>query len=183
MVIGSSWSPDEEILIPFINNQPDIKFVVAPHEMETERIERLERELRGGVVRYSQASDNSNLAGAHVLIIDTIGILNQLYQYAQWAYIGGGFGVCIHNTQEPATYGMPIAFGPNYHKFKEARDMLELGACCCVETTEDIERWFASLKRDEVLRQRVANIASEYIHNNCGATDIVVEQIFSRSNL
>lgn len=177
-IVGSSWRPDEDILIPFINNHPEIKFIVAPHEMEEPRIERLMSECRGGAVRYSRCGENSDVASAHLMIVDVIGILNQLYQYAEWCYIGGGFGVCIHNTQEPATYGMPIAFGPKYHKFKEACDMIALGACRSVTTTAELEEWFAPLEADEELRLRMARKAADYIAANKGATNLIVKTIF-----
>ena len=177
-IVGSSWRPDEDLLVPFVNAHPDVKFVIAPHEMEQPRIERLETECTGGVVRYSDCHTESDVEGARVLIIDVIGILNQLYQYADWVYIGGGFGVCIHNTQEPATYGVPIAFGPKYHKFKEACDMIKLGACASVTTTEELEEWFAPLKADEKRRAHFARIAADYIAANKGATELIVRTIF-----
>ena len=179
-IVGSSWRPDEDLLVPFVNAHPDVKFVIAPHEMEQPRIERLVEECTGGVVRYSECRTESDVEGARVLIIDVIGILNQLYQYADWVYIGGGFGVCIHNTQEPATYGVPIAFGPKYHKFKEACDMIKLGACASVTTTEELEEWFAPLKADEKRRAHFARIAADYIASNKGATELIVRTIFGR---
>ena len=168
-IVGSSWRPDEDLLVPFVN---------APHEMEEPRIQRLISECTGGVVRYSECRTESDVERARVLIIDVIGILNQLYQYADWVYIGGGFGVCIHNTQEPATYGAPIAFGPKYHKFKEACDMIALGACRSVTTTEELEEWFAPLKADEKRRAHAARIAADYIAANKGATELIVRTIF-----
>ena len=177
-IVGSSWRPDEDLLVPFVNAHTDVKFVIAPHEMEQPRIERLINECAGGVVRYSECRTERDVEGARVLIIDVIGILNQLYQYADWVYIGGGFGVCIHNTQEPATYGVPIAFGPKYHKFKEACDMIALGACASVTTTEELEEWFAPLKADEKRRAHFARIAADYIAANKGATELIVRTIF-----
>ncbi len=177
-IVGSSWRPDEDLLVPFVNAHPEVKFIIAPHEMEEPRIERLMNECRGGAVRYSLCGEDADPAGAHLLIVDVIGILNQLYQYADWCYIGGGFGVCIHNTQEPAAYGVPIAFGPKYHKFKEACDMIALGACRSVTTTEELEEWFAPIEHDEVKRARAARIASDYIAANKGATDLIVKTIF-----
>lgn len=179
-IVGSSWRPDEDLLVPFVNAHPDVKFVIAPHEMEQPRIERLVTECKGGVVRYSECHTESDVEGVRVLIIDVIGILNQLYQYADWVYIGGGFGVCIHNTQEPATYGVPIAFGPKYHKFKEACDMIKLGACASVTTTEELEEWFAPLKADEKRRAHFARIAADYIAANKGATELIVRKIFEK---
>lgn len=120
-VAGSTWGPDEELLIELMNANPGIKFVVAPHEMDESRIARLIGETRGGAVRYTRCTDSTVLDDKQLLILDTVGILASVYGYATWAYIGGGFGVGIHNTLEAATFGLPVAFGPNYAKFKEAR--------------------------------------------------------------
>lgn len=125
---GSTWEPDEELLIRLINDNPDVKFVVAPHEMDESRIARLMAETKGGALRYTQCTPRHDLRSRQLLILDTVGILASVYGYATWSYIGGGFGVGIHNTLEAATFGLPVAFGPNYEKFKEARDLVTLGA-------------------------------------------------------
>ena len=118
-VAGSTWGPDEELLIELINQNPDIRFVVAPHEMDEERIAKLAAAIKGGAVRYTQVSEDTDFENVQVLILNTVGILSSVYGYAEWGYIGGGFGVGIHNTLEAATFGLPIAFGPKYQKFKE----------------------------------------------------------------
>ena len=141
-VAGSTWGPDEEILLPLINENPQIKFVVAPHEMEEERINHILKSVQGGAVRYTQR-EGVDLAAQQVLVLDTIGILSSVYGSATWAYIGGGFGVGIHNTLEAATFGLPIAFGTNYAKFKEAVDMVSLGAATSVDGAEALKAWFA----------------------------------------
>ena len=124
-VAGSTWGPDEEILLPLINANPEVRFVVAPHEMDEGRIERLLHETKGGAVRYTQCDAAADFGKTQLLILDTVGILSSVYGSAAWAYIGGGFGIGIHNTLEAATFGLPIAFGPNYSKFKEARAAAE----------------------------------------------------------
>ena len=175
-VAGSTWGPDEEILLPLINENPDIKFVIAPHEMEESRIERLLREVKGGAVRYTQLP--SDFADKQVLILDTVGLLSRVYGSAEWAYIGGGFGVGIHSTLEAAVYGMPVAFGPRYHKFNEARDLIALGAGCSVKNGVELKAWFDELKSDSDYLARLSALAKVYVGQHCGATEKVVKSIF-----
>ena len=177
-VAGSTWGPDEEILQTLINDNPQIKFVVAPHEMENSRIERIISQTKGGAVRYTLCKEESDFSKIQVLILDTIGILSSVYGYATWSYIGGGFGVGIHNTLEAATFGLPIAFGPNYQKFKEARDMVALGAATKVESAEDLSAWFAPLRDDKSALQRAGSAAKSYTQRNQGATSLIMKIVF-----
>ena len=170
-IAGSTWRPDEEILMELIADNPRIKFVIAPHEMDEARINRIMTQTCGRAVRYTHC-DAQSLARSQVLILDTVGILASVYRYASWAYIGGGFGVGIHNTLEAATFALPIAFGPNYAKFKEARDMVALGAATKVESAEELKRWFAPLRDDSVLRAKV------YTVKNQGATSLIMRVAF-----
>ena len=126
---GSTWPPDEQLLLALINANPDVKFILAPHEVDPARIERMIAQIDRPCLRYTQLTPQSDLAGGGVLFIDTIGILSSVYRYGKWGYIGGGFGVGIHNTLEAATFGLPLAFGPNYEKFQEARDLIGVGGC------------------------------------------------------
>jgi len=176
-VAGSTWKPDEDILLELIAENPRIKFVIAPHEMDEARINRIETQTCGRAVRYTQC-DAQSLAQSHVLILDTVGILASVYRYASWAYIGGGFGVGIHNTLEAATFALPIAFGPNYTKFKEARDMVAIGAATKVESAEELKRWFAPLRDDSVLRAKVSSTAKDYTVKNQGATSLIMRIAF-----
>jgi len=177
-VAGSTWEPDEAILVPLINANPDLKFVVAPHEMDESRIERLAGAVRGGAVRYTQCTDDTVFDGIQLLILDTVGILSSVYGSARWAYIGGGFGVGIHNTLEAATFGLPIAFGPNYAKFREARDMVSLGCAHSVADAEALAEWFAPLRDDDAAWERASRTAREYTLKNQGATAIVLRSVF-----
>ena len=177
-VAGSTWGPDEEILQTLINDNPQIKFVVAPHEMENSRIERIIAQTKGGAVRYTLCNEESDFSKTQVLILDTIGILSSVYGYATWSYIGGGFGVGIHNTLEAATFGLPIAFGPNYQKFKEARDMVALGAATKVESAEDLSAWFAPLRDDKSALQRAGSAAKSYTQGIQGATSLIMKIVF-----
>ena len=176
-VAGSTWEADEALLLPLINENPDIKFVVAPHEMNEARIARLMQSVKGGAVRYTKCSAESEY-GAQVLILDTIGILSSVYRYADWAYIGGGFGAGIHNTLEAATFALPIAFGPRYTKFKEAVDMIEFGAACSVRSSAELQSWFAPLRDSTECLTEVGNLAKEYTSKNQGATEKIVNHIF-----
>ena len=175
-VAGSTWSPDEEILLPLINENPDIKFVVAPHEMDESRIEHLMRGVKSGAVRYTQLP--TDFTTAQVLVLDTVGILSRVYGSAEWAYIGGGFGVGIHNTLEAAVYGMPVAFGPKYRKFKEACDLIALGAGCSVKNAAELKAWFDELKGDADYLARLSALAKVYVGQHRGATEKVVKSIF-----
>ena len=176
-VAGSTWGPDEEILLPLINENPQIKFVVAPHEMEEERINHILKSVKGGAVRYTQR-EGVDLAAQQVLVLDTIGILSSVYGSATWAYIGGGFGVGIHNTLEAATFGLPIAFGTNYAKFKEAVDMVSLGAATSVDGAEALKAWFAPLRDDAENLVLASRAAKEYTVRHQGATQCIVKNIF-----
>ncbi len=177
-VAGSTWGPDEDILIRLINDNPSIKFIIAPHEMEEERIARIEAEVKGGALRYTRCTPLTSFGSKQVLILDTMGILSSVYGYASWSYIGGGFGVGIHNTLEAATFGLPIVFGPNYHKFKEARDLVTLGAANSVIDYKQLSRWFAPLRDNEVFLRKVSRLSKEYTLKNQGATDIFLGEIF-----
>jgi len=122
LIAGSTWKPDEELLAGFINSHPHLKVVFAPHEVTPANMNRLEQLLKTSHIRLSKAGENE-IDRYQVLIIDSIGLLSSLYQYGNVAYIGGGFGVGIHNILEAATFGLPVIFGPNYEKFKEAVDL------------------------------------------------------------
>lgn len=174
-VAGSTWGPDEDILLPLINENPDIKFVIAPHEMDESRIERLLQEVKGGAVRYTQLP--SDFADKQVLVLDTIGLLSRVYGSAEWAYVGGGFGVGIHSTLEAAVYGMPVAFGTNYRKFREACDLIALGAGRSVQSAEELKAWFDELKNDKDYLARLSALAKVYVGQHRGATEKIVKEI------
>lgn len=179
-VAGSTWGPDEEILQELINDNPQVKFVIAPHEMDEERINKIIESTRGGAVRYTACNEQTSFENVQVLILDTIGILSSVYGYASWSYIGGGFGVGIHNTLEAATFGLPIAFGPNYKKFKEARDMVALGAATKVDSAAELRDWFTPLRDDEEHLKRVSTAAKDYTSKNQGATSLIMKIVFQQ---
>lgn len=177
-VAGSTWGPDEELLLRLMNDNPDVKFVIAPHEMDEERIRRLMAETRGGALRFTQCTPRTSYGSRQLLILDTVGLLSSVYGYATWSYIGGGFGVGIHNTLEAATFGLPVAFGPNYQKFKEARDLVTLGAARSVTSYEALREWFVPLRDNENHLQQTSRIAKDYTTRHQGATEIIVRTVF-----
>lgn len=176
-VAGSTWRPDEEILIELINSNPDIGFIIAPHEMDDRRICHLVSSVKGGAVRYTESCEQTDFNNTQVLILDTIGLLSSLYGYATWAYIGGGFGAGIHNTLEAATFGLPIAFGPRYRRFQEACDLIELRAARSVKSAAELKAWFAPLRDDRACLEKASRAAKEYAERNCGATRLIVEAL------
>lgn len=179
-VAGSTWGPDEDILQELINDNPEIKFVVAPHEMDEGRINKILSATKAGAVRYTRCDDTTDFSNTQVLILDTIGILSSVYSYATWSYIGGGFGVGIHNTLEAATFALPIAFGPKYQKFQEAKDMVAIGAATKVESADDLKTWFAPLRDDNRFLEKVSTSAKEYTQKNLGATEQIMKAVFNK---
>lgn len=179
-IAGSTWGPDEELLIPLMNANPEVRFVIAPHEMDQTRINHLISQTAGGAVRFTQCDEQTDFAHTQLLILDTMGMLSSVYGYASWGYIGGGFGVGIHNTLEAATFGLPIAFGPNYRKFKEACDLLSLGAAASINNYEELAAWFTPLRDEEPLCLAAGRSAKEYTQRHLGATRLILRTIFSK---
>ncbi|MDE6779605.1 MAG: 3-deoxy-D-manno-octulosonic acid transferase [Alistipes sp.] len=179
-VAGSTWQPDEELLLRLANDNPGVKFVVAPHEMSEARIEHFAAAVAGGAVRYTKIDETTDLEHTQVLILDTMGMLSSVYGYATWAYVGGGFGVGIHNTLEAAIFALPIAFGPKYEKFKEARDMVSLGACTPVTDYEGLCAWFGPLRDDAGALARASRAAKDYTTRHIGASDIIIRTVFGK---
>ena len=177
LVAGSTWDPDEELLIELINQNPTTRFVIAPHEMNEECIKRLMQATKGGAARYTTATPDSDFSNTQLLILDTIGILSSLYSYARWAYIGGGFGVGIHNTLEATIFGVPVVFGPNYRKFQEACDLIAAGAARSITTERELNEWFALLRDDNIALQKASSSARSYTEGQCGATHRIVSTI------
>jgi 3-deoxy-D-manno-octulosonic-acid transferase len=166
---GSSWKPDEEIIAGYINSDPGkMKWVFAPHEIDKSNIDRLEKLFKTEVVRYSTFKDDS--CNARVLIIDNIGILASAYRYAYIAAVGGGFGQGIHSILEPACWGIPVLFGPNFEGFKEASDLIEEGAAVCYRNSEEFEENIDKWLSDSDLQKKASVTASGYIKKNIGAT-------------
>ena len=176
---GSSWRQDEEIIAEYINNFPGrMKWVLAPHEIDKSNIARIENLFNVKCVRFSEFSNSS--ADARVLIIDNIGMLSSAYRYAYIAAVGGGFGKGIHNILEPACWGIPVLFGPNYKKFKEAVDLLNTGGAKSFSSYYDFKNLLDLLLKDNKIYTISAGIASNYVKENAGATEFIIKEIFKK---
>jgi len=179
VVAGSTWKPDEELLVQYIHSHPETKFIIAPHETKKANIERLISLLKTPVICYTEATEES-VMNKQVLIVDTIGILSSIYKYADLAYIGGGFGTGIHNTLEAAIFGMPIVFGPNYLKFNEATTMVNLGIAFPVNDFPLLNTVLNQLLTKNEKRNSIAEQCTHFINQNLGATQIILNKVFNR---
>ncbi|MFB9108784.1 3-deoxy-D-manno-octulosonic acid transferase [Flavobacterium gyeonganense] len=178
IIIGSSWPKDETILIEYINQAAaSVKFILAPHNIKAEQIENLKKAITKQTVLFSE-KENKNLADYNVFIIDTVGLLTKIYSYGTIAYVGGGFGnPGIHNILEPATFGIPIVIGPNYSKFAEAIELVNLGGCMIVSDKEKLKQIFDRLLSDQNFLSEKGKICRSYIQNNKGATSTIINTI------
>ena len=176
LLAGSSWQHDEEIIARYINRYPDnMKWIFAPHEIDKPNIERLEKLFTVKVVRFSEFSDKSG--DARVMIIDNIGMLSSAYRYAYIAAIGGGFGKGIHNVLEAACWGIPVVFGPNFKKFREATDLVDANGAKSYRTFEEFSRIVDDWLIDSESYQTSANSAAGYVKRNTGATAMIFNRI------
>lgn len=183
IIFGSSWEADEANYIPWLNANPDVKFIIAPHEFDDARISTLCSSIDGNVMTLSQwekhiADKGKVPEGVRGIVVDCFGKLASLYRYASVAYIGGGHGAGIHNINEAAVYGIPVVFGSNYHKFKEARDLIALKGAYSVNNGDETAATLDRLLTDEEFRSNAGEIAGRYIADNIGATDRIYTDIF-----
>ena len=178
LVAGSSWPQDEEILIPYFNEHPEMKLIIAPHEIHREHLMYIESLLKRPSVRLSDVFHDQSLAeGKDCLIVDSFGLLSSIYRYGTIAYIGGGFGAGIHNTLEAAVYGIPVLFGPKYQKFKEAKDLIKVGGGFSVSDKQSFcEKMDELLTYHEVL-EAAGESAGQFVNGNAGATDKILRII------
>lgn len=176
-VAGSSWPPDENIFIPFFNEHKDWRLLIAPHVIAEEHLKLILSLIKGKkVVRYTQTTPEE-AAEADVLIIDCFGLLSSMYNYGDVAYIGGGFGVGIHNTLEAAVWNMPVIFGPNNKKFQEAQGLLKSGGGFEINTYEDFSSLMSSLMNDETFLKQAGDKAGAFVAHLAGATDKVLVSV------
>ncbi len=181
IVAGSTWPEDEAIFLNYINEcSHQVKFIVAPHEVNPASLDRITTLLKRPFVLYSSESTPEQLDSAQVLIVDGYGYLVSVYRYAKIAYIGGGFTTGIHSILEPAVYGMPVVFGPNYHKFHEAIEMIQLGAAHVVSNYEELSNLFEGYLIDQKKLENESNFASQYVESNRGATEKIVRYFFEK---
>ena len=177
LVAGSTWPEDEEILTNFINASKErMKFIIAPHEIKSTHIDKLENAINKRTVRYSKVT-HTDLKEFEVILVDTIGLLTKIYSYADIAYVGGGFATGLHNTLEPAVYGIPVIIGPGYKGFKEAEDLVEKGGLTSISNQESFNTVMGNFLSDHRLLEKTGKINSDYIRRNIGATNLIMDHI------
>ena len=175
MVIGSAWPEDMEILYPFINeNQNRIKFIIAPHEIQEGFIQAIEKSVEGKAIRYSNA-DVTSVQGASIMIIDNVGMLSRLYQYGEFAFIGGAFGQGLHNILEAACYGIPIFFGNKaFQKYQEAVDLVMRGGAFEVGNFIDLKSKYELMTNSPETFLLACEVTRQYVSENLGATEKIM---------
>jgi 3-deoxy-D-manno-octulosonic-acid transferase len=178
IVVGSSWPKDEILITEYINQAPkNTKFIIAPHNIKPDQILDLLSKITKPTILFSE-KENKDLSDYSVFIIDTIGILTKIYSYGTIAYVGGGFGnPGIHNILEPATFGIPIVIGPNYSNFAEAVDLVKIGGCMPISTSEELKLIFDQLLNDKNVLEEKSKICKSFIQDHKGATETIMKLI------
>lgn len=177
IILGSSWPQDEEMLIPYLLSHPKVFPIVVPHEVDESHIRAIISIADGQATRFSEWA-GKGLEQMKMLIIDKVGLLSKLYRFADIAYIGGGFGKGIHNTLEPAVYGIPVLFGPNYHKFREAVELIKVGGGFTVSSLSEATSIIDKLLSDDTYLVNSGQAAHQWIEEQLGATDGLLSEIF-----
>ena len=172
-VAGSSWGPDEDIFIQYFNQHPEMKLIIAPHVVNDSHLKEIMAKLQRPCIRYTQATEE-NVQQADCLIIDCYGLLSSIYRYGEISYIGGGFGVGIHNVLEAAVYGIPVIFGPNNKKFREAQHLLAEKGGFEINGYEEFERLMDQFLSDEAYLKQSGRAAGDYVKRNSGALEKIM---------
>ncbi len=176
-VMGSTWPEDEEILVDYINNSDNnIQHIIVPHDIKSPHLKQLQSKLKVDSVLWSALEDNKRITNS-VLIVDTVGLLTKIYSYADIAYVGGGFATGLHNTLEPAVFGIPVIIGPEYHKFQEAIDLVHEKGILVVQNKEEFRNIMAQLLEDVEFREHTGLINSNYINNKRGASIQIMDHL------
>jgi 3-deoxy-D-manno-octulosonic-acid transferase len=176
IVAGSTWNEDIQVLSGFRFREAGFKLIIAPHEVAETSIQSTIQQFNNlQTIRYSQANEQT-MATADILIIDNIGMLSSLYKYGSIAFIGGGFGKGIHNILEAAAFGLPVVFGPNYHKFNEAKELILKGGAFSVTSSDGLKNKIDLLNQPDVLKM-AAFAAKNYVSSNAGATEKIISSI------
>lgn len=176
MVAGSSWQQDEEVYLNYFNEHPELKLIIAPHEIHKDHLMHIESMLKRPSIRLSEATEK-DIKGKSCLIVDSFGLLSSIYRYGDLAYIGGGFGAGIHNVLEAAVYGIPVIFGPKYQKFKEARDLLQVGGAFSITDEKTFESKMEELSTYRDLLEATGAAAGDFVKSNIGATNRIIASI------
>jgi len=177
MIAGSTWPADEELIFKLIyKNKHKLRFIIAPHEITPDHIGALMQRAGKKAVLFSKTSSDE-VKDAEILIIDSIGMLSQLYQYGTLAFIGGGFGAGIHNILEASAFGLPVFFGPNYYKFTEAKELIELKGAFEVSKPDDFIHQTDVLLSDKGALLKTSAINKNYVLHSQGATGIILQRV------
>lgn len=180
-IAGSSWEPDEEIYIPWLQANPQVRAIIAPHQFDEARLRRLVRRLGAGTCLLSDIAVSGRVPdGCRAIVVDSFGLLSSIYRYGDVAYIGGGFGAGIHNINEAAVYGIPVVFGPRHQKFKEAADLITLKGGFEISGRDTFESVMSRFVAEPAYRKTCGAAAGKYISNNLGATEIIYNDIFNK---
>lgn len=175
-VIGSSWPEDEAVFIDFVNTSKNVKFVIAPHEIKSQKTKSLVNQIHKNVVLHSELK-NSDLTEAEVIVIDCVGLLSKIYAYADLAYVGGGMGNSgLHNILEPATFGIPIIIGKNFQKFPEAKELRTYAGLFSVENAQEFSEIAGKLVDEDEFRAQTGVIAGQFVDHRAGATQKIMEK-------
>lgn len=177
LVAGSSWPQDEELFVEYFNEHPELKLIIAPHEIHKEHLLGISALLKRKSIRLSEATSGESLAGVDCIIVDSFGLLSSIYRYGDVAYIGGGFGAGIHNVLEAAVYGIPVIFGPKFQKFKEARDLLALGGAFTISDKDSFDSRMNDLISYPELRIEAGKLAGEFVSGHAGVTERILNEI------
>ena len=177
LVAGSSWPNDEEIFISYFNSHPEMKLIIAPHEIHDGHLKEITSRLKRPYIFYSDATEE-NAKEVDCIIMNCFGLLSSTYRYGEVAYIGGGFGVGIHNVLEAAVYGIPVVFGTNYQKFREARELIQSGGGFSVASATEFNEKMQSFSIYPDILNAAGKDAGNYVSRNGGATDVIYRNIF-----
>lgn len=178
LVAGSTWPKDEDIILQLINKFPELKIVVVPHEVTDSHINEILSKAPVQAVRFTK-TNSDKAKEVRILVVDTIGLLSSIYRYGYIAYIGGGFGVGIHNTLEAAAYGIPVIFGPNYQKFQEAKDLIACKAGFSIKTSDELVDLLNLLLFDKNFYRLSASEAKQLVNSGVGATQKILDVIMA----
>lgn len=180
-VVGSAWPADMEVIIPFINNNPDLKFIIAPHEINSDEIEIWCSKINEKSEIFTGIDAKSDISGSQVLFVDTVGMLSSIYQYANYAYIGGSFGKGLHNTLEAAVFGPPIFFGnKSFLKFQEAKDLIQLGIAFPISDSKELQGIFSEFRNNIALLNKCKKKSNTFIQLNKGATEKILGYLIKK---
>ncbi|MBQ4352085.1 MAG: 3-deoxy-D-manno-octulosonic acid transferase [Prevotella sp.] len=172
-VAGSSWGPDEDVFIPYFNKHKDWKLIIAPHVIGEVHLKQILSKLQRNTVRFTQTTPEE-AATADCLLIDCFGLLSSIYNYGTVAYIGGGFGVGIHNTLEAAVWNMPVIIGPNNKKFDEAQGLMQAGGCFEIHDAAEFETLMDRFDTDKAFLKDSSEKAGQFVKGQAGATDRIL---------